>query len=201
MLLPDSGRHQKRWQIGVNFFHQNQNRVPIYCVKFSGRSPGYFIFYKSHYVSSLVTSSVKPEEFFNTATGLFVIQTDANGSTTAVSKAKESDFEIKYVDNISGKNTGMKDSKGNNYNIAYVYVVAKDGTGYTGTRSFTTADGTTIKSVVDYVAFAIKNVKFVKQNVYVQNATYAGGLPVKTIVNKNGRNINMNETIQMLIHA
>lgn len=95
----------------------------------------------------------------------------------------------------------MKDSKGNNYNIAYVYVVAKDGTGYTGTRSFTTADGTTIKSVVDYVAFAIKNVKFVKQNVYVQNATYAGGLPVKTIVNKNGRNINMNETIQMLIHA
>ena len=182
MLLPDSGRHQRRWQIGVNFFHQNQNRVPIYCVNFSGRFPGYFIFYESHYVSSLVTSSVKPEEFFNTATGLFVIQTDANGSTTAVSKAKESAFEIKYVDNISGKNTGMKDSKGNNYNIAYVYFVAKDGTGYTGTRSFTTADGTTIKSVVDYVAFAIKNVKFVKQNVYVQNATYAGGLPVKPSV-------------------
>ena len=111
-----------------------------------------------------------------------ISKTDANGSATAVSKAKESDFEIKYVDNISGKNTGMKDGKGNNYNIAYVYVVAKDGTGYTGTKSFTTADGTTIKGVVDYVAFAIKNVKFVKQNVYVQNATYAGGLPVKPSV-------------------
>ena len=111
-----------------------------------------------------------------------ISKTDANGSATAVSKAKESDFEIKYVDNISGKNTGMKDDKGNNYNIAYVYVVAKDGTGYTGTKSFTTADGTTIKGVVDYVAFAIKNVKFVKQNVYVQNATYAGGLPVKPSV-------------------
>ena len=49
-------------------------------------------------------------------------------------------------------------------------------------KSFTTADGTTIKGVVDYVAFAIKNVKFVKQNVYVQNATYAGGLPVKPSV-------------------
>lgn len=76
----------------------------------------------------------------------------------------------------------MKDSSNNSYNIAYVYVVAKDGTGYTGTKSFTTADGTTIKGVVDYVAFAIKNVKFVKQNVYVQNATYAGGLPVKPSV-------------------
>ena len=38
------------------------------------------------------------------------------------------------------------------------------------------------KGVVDYVAFAIKNVAFVKQNVYVQNATYAGGLPVKPSV-------------------
>ena len=105
--------------------------------------------------------------------------TKSDGSTT---KAKESDFEIKYIDNISGKNTGMKDSKGNQYNIAYVYVIAKDGTGYTGTKSFTTADGTTIKGVVDYVSFAIKNVKFVKQNIYVQNATYAGGLPVKPSV-------------------
>ena len=111
-----------------------------------------------------------------------IVKTNATGNTEETSKAKESDFEIKYIDNISGKNTGMKDSQKNQYNIAYVYVVAKDGTGYTGTKSFTTADGTTIKGVVDYVAFAIKNVKFVKQNVYVQNATYAGGLPVKPSV-------------------
>lgn len=73
MLLPDSGRHQKRWQIGVNFFHQNQNRVPIYCVNFSSRSPGYFIFYEFHYVSLLIIISVKPEEFFNTTSDLFAI--------------------------------------------------------------------------------------------------------------------------------
>lgn len=73
MLLPDSGRHQRRWQIGVNFFHQNQNRVPIYCANFSGRFPGYFIFYEFHCVSLLITISIKPEEFFNTATSLFVI--------------------------------------------------------------------------------------------------------------------------------
>ena len=85
-----------------------------------------------------------------------ISKTDANGSTTAVSKAKESDFEIKYVDNISGKNTGMKDSSKNSYNIAYVYVVAKDGYWIIQVtmKSFTTADGTTIKGVVDYVAFA-----------------------------------------------
>lgn len=39
----------------------------------------------------------------------------------------------------------MKDSSNNSYNIAYVYVVAKDGTGYTGTKSFTTADGQPLK--------------------------------------------------------
>ena len=97
------------------------------------------------------------------------------------SKAKADDFEVKYIDNISGKKSDVKhDSIA--CNVAYVYVVAKDGTGYEGTKSFTTADGTTIKGVVDYVAFAIKNVKFVKQNVYVQDATYAGGLPVKPSV-------------------
>ena len=110
-------------------------------------------------------------------------KTDKNGTViVGATKAKESDFEIKYIDNISGKNTGLKDSKNNQYNIAYVYVVAKDGTGYTGTKSFTTADGTTVKGVVDYVAFAIKNVKFVSQNVSVQNVAYAGGLPVKPSV-------------------
>ena len=88
----------------------------------------------------------------------------------------------------------LKSTSGNNqgqHNIAYVYVVAKDGTGYTGTKSFTTADGTTIKGVVDYLAFAIKDVEFVKQNVFVQNATYAGGLPVKpnVLVQINGNTL------------
>ena len=115
--------------------------------------------------------------------------TKSNGDTT---KSKESDFEVKYIDNVSGKYVeSLKDSNNNQYNIAYVYVVAKDGTGYTGTKTITTADGTTIKGVVDYVAFAIKNVKFVSQNVYVQNATYAGGLPVKpnVLVQINGNTL------------
>ena len=99
-------------------------------------------------------------------------------SSSKVSKATADDFEVKYIDNISGKKSDAK-HKGIDCNVAYVYVVAKDGSGYTGTKQFTTADGTTIKGVVDYVAFAIKNVKFDNQNVYVQNATYAGGLPVK----------------------
>ena len=102
-------------------------------------------------------------------------------SSSKVSKATADDFEVKYIDNISGKKSDAK-HKGIDCNVAYVYVVAKDGSGYTGTKQFTTADGTTIKGVVDYVAFAIKNVKFVKQNIYVQNATYAGGLPVKPSV-------------------
>ena len=118
--------------------------------------------------------------------------TKKDGSAT---KAKESDFEVKYIDNISGKYVeSLKSTSGNNqgqHNIAYVYVVAKDGTGYTGTKSFTTADGTTIKGVVDYLAFAIKDVEFVKQNVFVQNATYAGGLPVKpnVLVQINGNTL------------
>ena len=83
-------------------------------------------------------------------------------------KATADDFEIKYVDNVSGNN-----------NIAYVYAVAKDGTGFAGLDTITTADGTVIKGVVAKEAFTIDSVKFTKKNVTVKNATYAGGLPVK----------------------
>ena len=94
-----------------------------------------------------------------------------NGNKTT---AKESDFEIKYVDNIAGKQTS--DSS---YNVGYVYAVAKDGTGFSGAQTLTTADGTIIKGVVASVEFKIKNVKFVAKNVTVKNGTYAAGLPVK----------------------
>ena len=87
--------------------------------------------------------------------------------------AKASDFEIKYVDNVSGKMVdGLK-------NIGYVYAVAKDGTGFTGKESIVTADGTVIKGVVAYKAFSIDSVQFVDKNVSLKNATYAAGLPVK----------------------
>lgn len=73
MLLPGPSRRQRRCQIGVNFLHQNQNRIPIYCVNFLDRVPEYFIFYEFHYVSLLVTISVKPDIFFNIASDLFTI--------------------------------------------------------------------------------------------------------------------------------
>ena len=88
--------------------------------------------------------------------------------------AKASDFEIKYVDNIAGKQTS--DSS---YNVGYVYAVAKDGTGFAGTDTITTADGTIIKGVVAKLSFKIYNVKFVAKNVTIKNGTYAAGLPVK----------------------
>ena len=99
--------------------------------------------------------------------------------TTEGTKAKASDFEIKYADNISGKKSPLKDTAGNTYNIAYAYAVAKEGTGFAGTKTITLADGSKITGVVDYVAFVIKNVHFNDQNVTVKNSAYAGGLPVK----------------------
>ena len=91
--------------------------------------------------------------------------TKTDNTTTT---AKVSDFEIKYADNITG-----------NKNIAYVYAVAKDGTGFAGSDTITTADGTIIKGVVAKIPFRINSVYFYKQNVSIKNATYAAGLPVK----------------------
>ena len=116
-------------------------------------------------------------------------KSDKDGTAEGSTKASASDFEVKYVDNVSGKK-GFKFND-DNYNIGYVYVVAKDGSGYAGTKEFTTADGTTIKGVVDYIPFLIKNVKFVKENVSVKNGAYAGGLPVKpeVLVQINGNTL------------
>ena len=88
--------------------------------------------------------------------------------------AKENDFEIKYADNITGK----KVTDGYE-NIGYIYAVAKEGTGFAGTKTIVTSDGTIINGVVAYIPFTIKSVKFVAKNVSVKNATYAAGLPVK----------------------
>ncbi|RGY86187.1 hypothetical protein DW748_11970 [Ruminococcus sp. AM28-41] len=95
---------------------------------------------------------------------------------TKKTTAKVSDFEIKYVDNISGKKSS---EKGINY--GYVYAVAKDGVGFSGDGSndIVTADGTVIKGVVAKALVRIKSVEFVDKNVSLKNATYAGGLPVK----------------------
>ena len=87
--------------------------------------------------------------------------------TTPDTTAKASDFEIKYVDNIAGKKSSEKDTNGNPLNIGWVYAVAKEGTGFAGNDTITTADGTVIKGVV------------AKKDVSLKNGTYAAGLPVK----------------------
>ena len=106
-----------------------------------------------------------------------VIERNADGSIkkSEATKATADDFEIKYAENV----TGVSSESHPAYNTAYVYAVAKDGTGYTGDQKITLADGTIIKDVVAYTTFKIKNVQFVKENVSIKNATYAGGLPVK----------------------
>ena len=106
-----------------------------------------------------------------------VLTLDKSNKTTA----KESDFEIKYVDNVAGKKSTEKDKDGNPINIGYVYAVAKEGTGFAGdgTQDIVTADGTIIKGVVAKVPVKIRSVQFVAKNVSLKNATYAAGLPVK----------------------
>ena len=99
--------------------------------------------------------------------------TKADGNKTT---AKADDFEIKYVDNVAGKKVTKG---GKTYNVGYVYAVAKEGTGFAGANSITTADGTIIKGVVAMAEFRIASVQFVSKNVSLKNATYAAGLPVK----------------------
>ena len=99
-----------------------------------------------------------------------------DGKTTATAD----DFEIKYVDNVSGKKVTVKNGNvSTTYNVGYVYAVAKEGTGFSGTDTITTADGTIIKGVVAKAEFRIASVQFVSKNVSLKNATYAAGLPVK----------------------
>ena len=99
--------------------------------------------------------------------------------TTPDTTAKASDFEIKYVDNIAGKKSSEKDTNGNPLNIGWVYAVAKEGTGFAGDDTITTADGTVIKGVVAKKEVKIRSVAFVAKNVSLKNGTYAAGLPVK----------------------
>ena len=115
-------------------------------------------------------------------------ETDAAGNVKyGTTKAAADDFEIKYAENV----TGVPNSKHPKTNTAYVYAIAKEGTGYTGDQTITLADGSVIKNVVAFATFEIKNVKFVKENVSIKNATYAGGLPVKpeVLIQINGQTL------------
>ena len=123
---------------------------------------------------TVVANADTPFEFDGTAhTFAKVLLSDITKVGGNKTTAKASDFEIKYVDNVAGKKvTGLN-------NVGYVYAIAKDGTGFSGTKTLVTADGTIIKNVVAYKAFSIASVNFVAKNVTVKNGTYAAGLPVK----------------------
>ncbi len=116
------------------------------------------------------------EKTFAATTIKDIQKVNSNDGGLVATKATANDFEVKYYENIAGEKSGLTDSKGNHYNIAYVYLVAKDGSGYTGNI---TLPGTKITGVVDYITFAIKNVAFVDENVTVTNGVYAGGLQVR----------------------
>ena len=119
-------------------------------------------------------NAANPFEFDGTAhTFEKVLLSNLKKNGTDKTTAKASDFEIKYVDNVAGKKVTNK------MNVGYVYAVAKDGTGFSGKYTITTADGTIIKNVVAYKAFSIDSVEFVAKNVTVKNGTYAAGLAVK----------------------
>ena len=123
---------------------------------------------------AITSDASNPFEFDGTAhTFEKVLLSNLKKNGTGKTTAKASDFEIKYVDNVAGKKVNSF------YNVGYVYAVAKDGTGFSGKYTITTADGTIIKNVVAYKAFSIKSVEFVAKNVTVKNGAYAAGLPVK----------------------
>ena len=140
------------------------------------------------------------EKTFAATTIKDIKKVNSNDGGLVDTKATANDFEVKYYENIAGEKSGLTDSKGNHYNIAYVYLVAKDGSGYTGNI---TLPGTKITGVVDYITFAIKNVAFVDKNVTVTNGVYAGGLQVRpqVLVQINGNTLVEGKDYELVVEG
>ena len=130
------------------------------------------------------------EKTFAATTIKDIQKVNSNDGGLLDTKATADDFEIKYAENVAGVKSNLT-SGTDYYNIAYVYVVAKDGSGYTGKKTISLADGSKITGVVDYIRFAIKNVQFVDKNITVSNGVYAGGLQVRpqVLVQINGNTL------------
>ena len=140
------------------------------------------------------------EKTFAATTIKNIQKVNSNDGGLVATKATANDLEVKYYENIAGEKSGLTDSEGNHYNIAYVYLVAKDGSGYTGDK---TLPGTKITGVVDYITFAIKNVAFVDKNVTVTNGVYAGGLQVRpqVLVQINGNTLVEGKDYELVVEG
>ena len=92
------------------------------------------------------------------------------------------DYEIRYVDNISGKG-GIKSGR------AHVLVIAKGN--YTADGTYTCEDGTKIQNVVLDKMFVIDRLPIHKSSVTVENGSYKGGFNVDPVVtiNYNGKKL------------
>ena len=114
---------------------------------------------------------------FDTTSTAYV---DNSGKAFTKKLVEGTDYEIKYVDNIYGKdNEGAvlvvaKGQYGGAYNDSYMNIV---------NGVYTDAEGNKISNVIYAESFYIEPQVVRDSNVTVSNGTYAGGLPVKPEVN------------------
>ena len=105
---------------------------------------------------------------------------DNSGKAFTKKLVEGTDYEIKYVDNVYGKeNYGAvlvvaKGQYGGAYNDQYMSIV---------NGVYTDAEGNKISNIVYAEEFYIEPQEVRDSNVTVSNGTYAGGLPVKPEVN------------------
>jgi hypothetical protein len=113
---------------------------------------------------------------FDTATTVYV---DNNGKTFSKKLVEGTDYEIKYVDNVAGKN---------HYGAVLVIAKGQYGGAYDDSNRnglnivngvYTDADGNKISNVIYAEKFEITPQYVADTNITVSNGTYTGGLPVK----------------------
>ena len=97
------------------------------------------------------------------------------------------DYEIRYVDNIYGKNIDY-DANTKGQNIAVLAIAkGKYGSNFTNDYGlengvYTDAEGNKIANVIAVKYIPLEQIKIAQTNISVSNGTYAAGLPVKPVV-------------------
>ena len=110
-----------------------------------------------------------------------------NGGDVAPDKLVEGvDYEIKYVDNVYGKNVDYPNTKGQHVAVLAI-AKGKYGSNFSNAWGlekgvYTDAAGNKIANVISVGYIPLEQLEIVKTNVSVSNGTYAAGLPVKPVV-------------------